>query len=150
MLLYCDNNTKEYEKNGQWMKCIEYLYDKWQINNYDRSLFLKLSINTWYALIMDGCLFNLTNEEKERLNEKLLNLFGFFEISFRDDSNCQWMFGYMIEIGTHLFLSYNNENIEEEGKKLIIESAKSGNLIAEYLLKNEKCNKREFLDLRKK
>ncbi len=150
MLLYCDNNTKEYEKKENWKECIEYLYDKWKPNCYDKSLFLKTAINTWYALIMDGCLFNLTKDEKERLNIILLELFDFFEVSFRDDSDCQWMFGYMIEIGTYFFLSSKYNNIKDEGKNLINESYTNGNLIAEYLVKNEKCNKKELLCLRKK
>lgn len=149
MLLYSDNNTKEYEKNNKWIESIEYLYNKWKNDNYNKSLFLKTSINIWYVLIMDGCILDLTNEAKDKLNNMLLELFNVFESSFRNDANCQWMFGYMIEIGTYFFLTFK-ENIEEEGKNLIYESYIGGNLIAEYLIKNENCNERELSKLRNK
>ena len=123
------------ESTGQWSTCIEYLHDKWKVNKENIPLFLKLAVNTWYTLTLDGPELSLKKDESDALIQVLNESFNFFNTSFSHDENCQWLFGYMMTVRTDLFLNSGLEYtaIEERGEALIEEASKNGNMFAQLL-----------------
>ena len=104
MILYSNAYIRMLESNGQWFTCIEYLHNRWKMNKEDISLFLKIAVNTWYTLTLDGPELSLKKEESDALNQMLQKSYSFFRASFSNDENCQWLFGYMMTVRTDLFL----------------------------------------------
>lgn len=135
MILYKDKQIKEFEDAGEWIHGIKYLSDKWNSEKDNVSLFLKLSTNIWYTLTLDGPELSLTEEERSALTQILCQCFRYFVSTFSQDDTCQWIFGYMMEVRSDLFLKsgmdYNN--IEKTGKCLIHNSCENGNIIAKLL-----------------
>ena len=152
MILYSDVHTKMLESNGQWFTCIEYLHDQWKMNKEDISLFLKIAVNTWYTLTLDGPELSLKKEEFDALNQMLNQSYSFFRTSFSHDENCQWLFGYMITVRTDLFLNSGLEYtaIEQQGEALIEKASKNGNMFAQLLYAVENCSKKEIEKYREK
>lgn len=146
MILYSDAYTKMFESNGQWITCIKYLYDKWKVNKENISLFLKLAVNTWYTLTLDGPELSLNKDESDALNQGLNESYRFFRISFPNDENCQWLFGYMMTVRTDLFLDSGLEYtaIEQQGETLIEKASKNGNMFAQLLYAVDNCSKKEI------
>ena len=54
MILYSDEYTRKLELEGKWIDCVRYLHEKLTADRKNVSLFLKLSVNTWYTLTLDG------------------------------------------------------------------------------------------------
>lgn len=152
MILYSNAHTKMLESNRQWITCIEYLHNKWEVNKENIALFLKLAVNTWYTLTLDGPELSLNKDESDALNQVLIESYSFFRTSFSHDENCQWLFGYMMTVRTDLFLDSGLEYnaIEQQGETLIEKASKNGNLFAQLLYAVENCSKKEIQKYREK
>lgn len=152
MILYSNAYIRMLESNGQWFTCIEYLHNRWKMNKEDISLFLKIAVNTWYTLTLDGPELSLKKEESDALNQMLQKSYSFFRASFSNDENCQWLFGYMMTVRTDLFLNSGLEYtaIEQQGEALIEKARKNGNMFAQLLYAVENCSKKEIEKYRKK
>lgn len=135
MILYSDVQIRDFEAMRDWLQNITYLKNKWAYENYNVSLFLKLSATVWYTLTLDGPELSLTENEYDELTEILCQCYHDFTSFFFKDNTCQWIFGYMMTVSPFFFLksklSYNT--IEEVGKKLIKQASDSGNMIAKLL-----------------
>ncbi len=152
MILYSNEHTKMLESSGQWITCIEYLYGKWQANKEDISLFLKLAINTWYTLTLDGPELSLKKKETDMLSQVLNKSYLFFRSSFPNDENCQWIFGYIMTARADLFLNSGLEYtaIEQQGEALIEKASKNGNMFAQLLYAVESGSKKEIRKYKEK
>lgn len=152
MILYSNAHTKMLESNGQWITCIEYLHNKWRVNKENISLFLKLAVNTWYTLTLDGPELSLKKDESEELSRALNEAYSFFRASFSHDENSQWLFGYMMTVRTDLFLNSGLEYtvIEQRGEALIKKASINGNMFAQLLYAVENCSKKEIEECREK
>ena len=53
MILYSDEYTRKLELEGKWIDCVRYSHEKLTADRKNVSLFLKLSVNTWYTLTLD-------------------------------------------------------------------------------------------------
>ena len=135
MFLYKDERIHKFEISGRWVDGVKYLFDKWGSEKNNLSVFLKLSINTWYTLTLDGPELFLTGDEREMLCQILCECFYYFKSFFEEDNTCQWMFGYMMEVRADLFLGlgYEYENIEKTGRSLIKKSCRNDSVIAKIL-----------------
>lgn len=135
MVFYFDKMLEEYESQEKWIESVRYLNRLWINNQNDLLLFRKLAINAWYTLTLDHCSIFLTNEETDELLNLLLECFQYFYTNYFNDSNCQWLFGYMLEVRTDFIcmLGFNWDAMVSKGNELIKDSAKSGNIIANIL-----------------
>lgn len=152
MILYSDEHTKKSEDEGKWIDSVQYLQRQRNTNQENISLFLKLSVNTWYTLTLDGPVLALKKEEYSVLVQMLRDLFSLFKASFSNCENCQWLFGYMMEVRPDLFLhsglDYNT--IEQTGKDLIVKANSKGNIFAQLLFAMENCSNEEITKCREK
>jgi len=135
MILYSDEKTQRLETAGDWIACVKYLRNKWQTSKDDVSIFLKLAVTAWYSLTLDGPELSLTKMEYEFAGKSLSETYHYFSDKLEQDENCQWLFGYMMEVRADLFLltGLEYDAIEQKGKQLIELSRKSGNMEAELL-----------------
>jgi hypothetical protein len=152
LILYSDAHTEMLESNGQWITCIEYLHDKWKVNKENLSLFLKLAVNTWYTLTLDGPELSLNKDEYDALSQVLNESYSFFRTSFSNDENCQWLFGYMMTVRTDLFLNSGLEYtaIEQQGEALIEKAHRNGNMFAQLLYAMENYSNKNIKKCREK
>lgn len=152
MILYSDEYTRKFELKGKWFNCIQYLHEKWTTERKNTSLFLKLSVNVWYTLTLDGLELSLEKSEYDTLTNMLYNCFEYFNTSFSNNENCQWLFGYMMEVRTDLFLNMGLEynTIEQMGKSLIEKASNNKNMFAQLLFALDNCSKKEIERRRKK
>lgn len=152
MIFYSNVHTKMLESSGQWIACIEYLHDKWKVNKENIPLFLKLAVNTWYTLTLDGPELSLKKDDYDALDKILNESFSYFRTSFSHDENCQWLFGYMMTVRTDLFLNSGLEYIviEQRGEALIEEASKNGNMFAKLLYAVENYSKKKIKKCREK
>mgnify|MGYP000789862200 CR=1 FL=1 len=143
MILYSDKYTKKLESERKWIDSIRYLHEKWALERENTSLFLKLSVNIWYTLTLDGPELSLGKEEYDTLTQMLCNCLVSFQELFPDSANCQWLFGYMMEVRTDLFLKseWDFTAIESAGKALIEEASHCGNIFAQLLFALDRCPK---------
>lgn len=146
MILYSDEYTRKFEAEEKWIDCIRYLHRKWSENKGNVSLFLKLSVNAWYILTLDGPEILLKKSEYDTLIDILCNCFEYFNATFYANENCQWLFGYMMEVRTDLFLNSGLEYniIEQRGKSLIEKASNNGNLFAQLLFAFDNCSEKEI------
>lgn len=152
MILYSDEYTRKFEFEGKWINCIQYLHEKWTAEGKNISLFLKLSVNAWYTLTLDGSELSLKKGEYDTLTDMLCNCFEYFNATFSTNENCQWLFGYMMEVRTDLFLNSGLEynTIEQRGKSLIEKASNNENLFAQLLFALDNCSEKEIERRRKK
>lgn len=152
MILYSDEYTKRFEFEGKWLDSIGYLYEKWTVGRENISLFLKFSFNIWYTLTLDGCELSLKKKEYDILTQMLCDCLEHFKESFAACEDCQWIFGYMMEVRTDLFLSSKLEynTIEKIGKALIEKASDKGNIFAQLLFARDNCSKENIERKRKK
>lgn len=152
MILYSDEYNRKLEVEGKWLNSIQYLYEKWTVERENISLFLKLSVNLWYTLTLDGPELSLKKREHDVLTQMLCKCLEYFKFSFSNCENCQWMFGYMMEVRTDLFLNSNLEYtvIEKMGKVLIEKASDKGNIFAQLLFAQDNCSKKDIERKRKK
>lgn len=152
MILYSDECTRKFEFEGKWINSIQYLYEKWTADRENVSLFLKLSVNIWYTLTLDGPELSLKKGEYDELIQMLCNCFERFKVSFFDNENCQWLFGYMMEVRTDLFLNSGLEynTIEQTGKTLIEKAKNSENMFAQLLFVQDNCSPKKIKSRRGK
>lgn len=152
MILYSDEYTRKFEFEGKWINCIQYLHEKWTAERKNISLFLKLSVNAWYTLTLDGSELSLKKGEYDTLTDMLCNCFEYFNATFSTNENCQWLFGYMMEVRTDLFLNSGLEynTIEQRGKSLIEKASNNENLFAQLLFALDNCSEKEIERRRKK
>ena len=152
MILYSDEYTRKFELEGKWINCIQYLHKKWTAERENIALFLKLSVNTWYTLTLDGPELSLKKGEYDTLTDMLCNCFEYFNATFSTNENCQWLFGYMMEVRTDLFLNSGLEynTIEQRGKSLIEKASNNENLFAQLLFALDNCSEKEIERRRKK
>lgn len=152
MILYSDEYTRKFELEGKWINSIRYLLEKSTAERENVSLFLKFSVNVWYILTLDGPELSLKKEEYDTLIQMLCNCLENFKTSFPDNDNCQWLFGYMMEVRTDLFLKSGLEYsiIEQKGKFLIEKASKNGNMFAQLLFALDNCSGKEIERRRKK
>ncbi len=152
MILYSDEYTRKFELEGEWINCVRYLHKKWIADRKNVSLFLKLSVNTWYTLTLDGPVLSLKKGEYDTLTDMLCNCFGYFNATFSTNENCQWLFGYMMEVRTDLFLNSGLEynTIEQRGKSLIEKASNNENLFAQLLFALDNCSDKEIEKRRKR
>lgn len=152
MILYSDECTRKLEFEGKWMDCVQYLHEKWTSEKKNVPLFLKLSVNIWYTLTLDGPEISLKKGEYDALTYMLCDCFEYFNTTFSTDENCQWLFGYMMEVRTDLFLNSGLEydTIEQKGKSLIEKVSNNGNLFAQLLFAVDNCSDNEIEKRRKK
>ena len=118
MILYSDEYTRKLELEGKWIDCVRYSHEKLTADRKNVSLFLKLSVNTWYTLTLDGPVLSLKKGEYDTLTDMLCHCFKYFNSAFSANENCQWLFGYMMEVRPDLFLNSGVEYtaIEQQGK----------------------------------
>ena len=135
IILYSDEYTRKFELEGKWVDCVKYLHKKWTAERKNVPLFLKLSVNVWYTLTLDGPELSLAKCEYDTLTDMLCNCFEYFNATFYANENCQWLFGYMMEVRTDLFLNLGLEydTIEQRGKALIEKASNKENLFAQLL-----------------
>lgn len=152
MILYSDEYTRKFEFEGKWINCIQYLYEKWTAERKNIALFLKLSVNAWYTLTLDGPELSLKKGEYDTLTDMQCNCFEYFNATFSTNENCQWLFGYMMEVRTDLFLSSGLEynTIEQMGKSLIEKASNNENMFAQLLFALDNCSEKEIERRRKK
>lgn len=152
MILYSDEYTQKFELEGKWTNCIQYLHEKWMAERKNISLFLKLSVNAWYTLTLDGPELLLKKSEYDALTDMLCNCFEYFNVSFSTNENCQWLFGYMLEVRTDLFLNSGLEysTMEQMGKSLIEKASNNKNMFAQLLFALDNCSEKEIEMRRKK
>ena len=152
MILYSDEYTRKFEFEGKWLNSIQYLHEKWMVERKNISLFLKFSVNVWYTLTLDGPKLSLKKGEYETLIQMLCNCLECFKASFSDSENCQWLFGYMMEVRTDLFLNSGLEysTIEQTGKSLIEKANNSENRFAQLLFALDNCSEKEIERKREK
>lgn len=152
MILYSDEYTRKFEFKGKWISSIQYLYEKWSADRKNVSLFLKLSVNIWYVLTLDGPELTLKKDEYNALIKKLFNCFEYFKVSLFNNENCQWLFGYMMEVRTDLFLNseFEYSTIEQMGKTLIEKASNKENMFAQLLFALDNCSEKEIKRRRKK
>lgn len=152
MILYSDEYTRKFEFEGKRINCIRYLYKKRTAERRNISLFLKLSVSAWYALTLDGPELSLKKGEYDTLTEMLCNCFEYFDAAFSDNENCRWLFGYMTEVRTDLFLDLELDysTIEQRGKSLIEKASSNENLSAQLLFALDNCSEKEIERGRKK
>ena len=146
MILYSDEYTRKFELERKWIHCVQYLQEKWTAERKNVSLFLKLSVNTWYTLTLDGPELSLKKGEYNTLTDMLCNCFEYFNAAFSANENCQWLFGYMMEVGTVFFLNSGLEynTIEQRGKSLIEKASNNENLFAQLLFALDNCSDKEI------
>ena len=152
MILYSDEYTRKFEFEGEWFKCVQYLHEKWRAEIKSVSLFLKLSVNAWYTLTLDGPELSLEKDEYDTLTNMLCDCFEYFDDTFSTNENCQWIFGYMMEVRTDLFLNLGLEYnmIEQRGKSLIEKASNNENLFAQLLFALDNCSDKEVERRRKR
>lgn len=128
------------------------MYEKWTAERKNVSLFLKLSVSTWYTLTLDGPELSLKKGEYDTLTDTLCNCLKYFNATFSTNENCQWLFGYMMEVRTDLFLDSELEYtaIEQQAKALIEKASKNGNIFAQLLYAEGNCSKKEIKKYREK
>jgi hypothetical protein len=146
MILYNDDNTRYLEKSGNWVDCVQYLIEKWQVNKENVPIMLKLSVNAWYTLTIDGSEISLNRKERDFLSQTLLEVYRYFIACFEYNVTCQWIFGYLMIVRTDLFLSLDLDYlvIEHQGESLIEKASKSGDLFAQLLYARNYMTKKEF------
>ncbi len=152
MILYSDEYTRKLEFEGKWINCIHYLYEKWMAERKNISLFFKLSVNTWYTLTLDGPELSLEKDEYDVLTDMLCNCFKYFNDSLYANENFQWLFGYMMEVRTDLFLNSGLEynTIAQMGKSFIEKASNNENIFAQLLFALDNCSEKEIERRRKK
>ena len=152
MILYSDKYTQKFQLEGKWINCVRYLHEKWATERKNISLFLKLSIDAWYTLTLDGPQLSLKKSEYDTLTDVLCNCFEYFNTTLSTNENCQWLFGYMMEVRTDLFLNTGLEynQIEQRGKSLIEKASNNKNLFAQLLFALDNCSDKEIKSRRKK
>ena len=146
MILYSDAHTKNLESAGQWTACVEYLYCMWKTNRGNAHLFLKLSVDTWYTLTLDGPELTLRKAEFDLLEQILTEAYHYFITSFSTETDCQWLFGYMMTTRTDLFLASGLEYsvIEQQGDDLIAKARSNGSVLAQLLYALGKSSGRDI------
>lgn len=146
MILYSDEYTRELELEKKWIECVRYLHDKWITKKNNVSLLLKLSVNAWYTLTLDGPELSLKKSEYDTLTDMLFDCFLYFNAAFSTDENCQWLFGYMMEVRTDLFLNSESgyDAVERRGKSLIQKASNNGNMFAQLLFALDNCSDKEI------
>lgn len=137
MILYSDEYTRKLELEGKWIDCVRYSHEKLTADRKNVSLFLKLSVNTWYTLTLDGPVLSLKKSVYDTLTDMLCHCFKYFNSAFSANENCQWLFGYMMEVRPDLFLNSGVEYtaIEQQGKIQIEKQAKMGTCLHNYYLR---------------
>ena len=156
MLFYNDECTRNYEENGNWINCVRYLFGRWSNDKDNIPLFLKLATTTWYTLTLDGFELTIANDDSQFLDEVLCNVYNYFDNYQKQNETCEWIFGYMMDVRTDLFLVCisvvcisDYDQIKQKGNALIEKAADSGNVYARLLNALEDGNKKEIVKLRK-
>lgn len=152
MILYSDEYTRKLELEGKWIDCVRYSHEKLTADRKNVSLFLKLSVNTWYTLTLDGPVLSLKKGEYDTLTDMLCHCFKYFNSAFSANENCQWLFGYMMEVRPDLFLNSGVEYtaIEQQGKIQIEKASKNGNMFAQLLFALDNRSDKEIERKRKR
>lgn len=152
MIFYFDEEIQQLEIKEKWIESVRYLHRLWIKNKDDVRLFRKLSINIWYTLTLDGFQISLSKDEFDTLLKMLSNSLEYFQTVFLDDDVCQWLFGYMIEVGILFIgmLGFNWDEIEKIGKDLIKKSARSGNIIGNILNARNNGTQEDVIKYREK
>lgn len=152
MILYSDKCINKLECEGKWINSIQYLHEKWTVEKKNISLFLKFSVNIWYTLTLDGPELSLKDKEYNVLSQMLCNCLRYFNTFFFNCENCQWIFGYMMEVRTDLFLNLGLEynTIEKIGRALIEKASNTENMFAQLLFARDNCSKKDIERIRKK
>ena len=106
----------------------------------------------WETLALSDISFSLKKGEYDTLTDMLCNCFEYFNATFSTNENCQWLFGYMMEVRTDLFLNSGLEynTIEQMGKSLIEKASNNENLFAQLLFALDNCSEKEIERRRKK
>ena len=149
MILYSDEYTRKLELEGKWIDCVRYSHEKLTADRKNVSLFLKLSVNTWYTLTLDGPVLSLKKGEYDTLTDMLCHCFN---SAFSANENCQWLFGYMMEVRPDLFLNSGVEYtaIEQQGKIQIEKASENGNMFAQLLFALDNRSDKEIERKRKR
>lgn len=152
MLLYNDEYTRNFEKTGNWINCIKYLFDRWSNDKDNVSLLLKLATTSWYTLSLDGLELSIPKDDSQFLGEVLCDTYHYFDNTQKQNETCEWIFAYMMEVRTDIFLvcTSNYNQIEQAGKALMEKAADSGNVYACLLKAIDDGNKIQIAKLRKK
>lgn len=152
MIWYSDEITQSLEIRGDWIDCVKYIHGKWQTRKDDISIFLKLAVTAWYTLTLDGPELSLTKNEYEFLEKSLCETYHYFLEKLGQEENCQWLFGYMMEVRADLFLltGLEYDAIEQKGKQLIAKSSESGNIVANLLFASDNQMKKAVRKTQKK
>ena len=113
---------------------------------------MKLSVNTWYTLTLDGPVLSLKKGEYDTLTDMLCHCFKYFNSAFSANENCQWLFGYMMEVRPDLFLNSGVEYtaIEQQGEALIEKAHRNGNMFAQLLYAMENYSNKNIKKCREK
>jgi hypothetical protein len=148
VILYNDETTFKHESEEKYVECIDYLYEKWKANKENVTIFIRLSVSTWYALALDGPILTLDKIMYSKLTHILAEVYHFFHSHYANCENCQWLFGYMMEVRTDLFLSTELEynEIEQVGINLIEQASKNGNVFAKVLSRSSNVLTKEQIE----
>lgn len=135
MIWYSDEKIQKFEINGDWIDCVKYIHGKWKARKDDVAILLKLTVTAWYALTLDGPELSLSASEYEFLCKILCETYHYFLNELGQKENCQWIFGYMMEVRADLFhfIGLEYDAIEQKGRQLIAKSSENGNEIANLL-----------------
>lgn len=138
MLLLSNSEIEKYEKEEKYIQCVKYLYPYWESNKNDTKLFLRISVEIWYALAFDGCDLNLAEEERKYLYEKLINLLKYFLHNLEGKDDDYWIFGYIMIIRPDLFICnmLEYDEVEKTGFRIIEDLKNKKNIYATYIYSN--------------
>ena len=145
MILYCDIHTKKMEDSDEWKKCVEYLNVKWIHEKNNRSLFLKVAVNSWYTLTLDGVEIELCQKDADSLMQILNQTYLLFQKLFFKDETCEWIFGYMMLVRADLFLNLDSDyiEIEKKGIALLKKACEKENVFAKLIYAIEFSSQKE-------
>ena len=82
----------------------------------------------------------------------MCHCFKYLNSAFSANENCQWLFGYMMEVRPDLFLNSGVEYtaIEQQGKIQIEKASKNGNMFAKLLFALDNHSDKEIERKRKR
>lgn len=124
-VFYTDEELDELEHNGQWEESVVYLKKLWEETPSQRNLLYRYAVQNWYAFTYKEQSGIESKEQRNALKANLKEAHNYAKEHCWSDSNCLWLFGYMMETNPFAFVSvitYIDET-KMNGRKLINDAA---------------------------
>lgn len=146
-IFYNDKMLDEYEKSERWDKSILYLTEKLKDTNVKKDVLLRLSVQSWYILTFWDCCMPIEKLQRSMFEISLKNSYKIFRKFLYNDSDCLWVFGYLMSVNQLDFSFIENDilTIESLGISLIYEAynCDPNNKLAEILFLENKGEKKQ-------